>query len=63
MAKAPARLSPERARARGLTSTVTLPRGNLAPAGAAIRSTAIELVINMKRATALGLALAAPAGR
>ena len=32
----------ERARARGLTSTVTFPRGNLAPEGAVIKSTAID---------------------
>lgn len=35
-------LSLERARARGLTSTVTFPRGNLAPEGAVIKSTAID---------------------
>jgi len=35
-------LSPERARAGGLTSTVTFPRGNLAPEGAVIKSTAID---------------------
>ncbi len=35
-------LSPERARARGLTSTVTFPRGNLAPEGSVIKSTAID---------------------
>jgi xylonate dehydratase len=34
--------NPERARARGLTSTVTFPRGNLAPEGAVIKSTAID---------------------
>lgn len=34
--------SPERAKARGLTSTVTFPRGNLAPEGAIIKSTAID---------------------
>ena len=34
--------SPERAKARGLTSTVTFPRGNLAPDGAVIKSTAID---------------------
>jgi putative YjhG/YagF family dehydratase len=34
--------SPERARQRGLTSTVTFPRGNLAPEGAVIKSTAID---------------------
>jgi putative YjhG/YagF family dehydratase len=32
----------ERARGRGLTSTVTFPRGNLAPEGAVIKSTAID---------------------
>jgi putative YjhG/YagF family dehydratase len=35
-------MSPERARARGLTSTVTFPRGNLAPEGSVIKSTAID---------------------
>jgi xylonate dehydratase len=35
-------MSPERARERGLTSTVTFPRGNLAPAGSVIKSTAID---------------------
>ena len=35
-------LSPERAQERGLTSTVTFPRGNLAPEGAVIKSTAID---------------------
>lgn len=35
-------LSPEQARARGLTSTVTFPTGNLAPHGAVIKSTAID---------------------
>jgi xylonate dehydratase len=35
-------MSPERAQARGLTSTVTFPRGNLAPEGAVIKSTAID---------------------
>ncbi len=35
-------MSPERARLRGLTSTVTFPRGNLAPEGAVIKSTAID---------------------
>jgi putative YjhG/YagF family dehydratase len=35
-------MSPERARERGLTSTVTFPRGNLAPEGAVIKSTAID---------------------
>ncbi len=32
----------DRARARGLTSTVTFPRGNLAPEGSVIKSTAID---------------------
>ncbi len=35
-------MDPERARARGLTSTVTFPRGNLAPQGSVIKSTAID---------------------
>jgi putative YjhG/YagF family dehydratase len=35
-------MSPERARVRGLTSTVTFPRGNLAPEGSVIKSTAID---------------------
>ncbi len=35
-------MSPERARSRGLTSTVTFPKGNLAPEGAVIKSTAID---------------------
>jgi putative YjhG/YagF family dehydratase len=35
-------MSPEHARSRGLTSTVTFPRGNLAPEGAVIKSTAID---------------------
>lgn len=35
-------MSPERARERGLTSTVCFPRGNLAPEGAVIKSTAID---------------------
>jgi len=38
-------LSPGRARERGLTSTVTFPRGNLAPEGAVIKSTAIDPTI------------------
>ncbi|MSU63496.1 MAG: YjhG/YagF family D-xylonate dehydratase [Pedosphaera sp.] len=33
---------PKQARARGLTSTVTFPRGNLAPEGSVIKSTAID---------------------
>ncbi|WP_165072560.1 YjhG/YagF family D-xylonate dehydratase [Paludisphaera rhizosphaerae] len=35
-------MSPSRARERGLTSTVTFPRGNLAPHGSVIKSTAID---------------------
>ena len=35
-------MSPVRARERGLTSTVTFPRGNLAPEGSVIKSTAID---------------------
>lgn len=35
-------LPPRRAAERGLTSTVTFPRGNLAPEGAVIKSTAID---------------------
>src|SRR5207248_3426612 len=35
-------LSPERAKACGLTSTVTFPRGNLAPEGSVIKSTSID---------------------
>ena len=35
-------LSPDRARERGLTSTVMFPSGNLAPEGAVIKSTAID---------------------
>jgi putative YjhG/YagF family dehydratase len=34
--------TPQAARARGLTSTVTFPRGNLAPEGSVIKSTAID---------------------
>jgi putative YjhG/YagF family dehydratase len=35
-------MSPEQARVRGLTSTVTFPRGNLAPQGSVVKSTAID---------------------
>ncbi len=35
-------MSPERARELGVTSTVCFPRGNLAPEGSAIKSTAID---------------------
>ncbi len=35
-------MSPAQARARGLTSTVCFPRGNLAPDGSVIKSTAID---------------------
>jgi putative YjhG/YagF family dehydratase len=38
-------MSPERARERGLTSTVTFPRGNLAPEGSVIKSTAIDAAV------------------
>ena len=35
-------MSPEKARERGLTSTITFPTGNLAPEGSVIKSTAID---------------------
>jgi len=35
-------MAPDRARTRGLTSTVTFPVGNLAPGGSVIKSTAID---------------------
>ncbi len=35
-------MSPSRARERGLTSTVTFPKGNLAPEGSLIKSTSID---------------------
>jgi putative YjhG/YagF family dehydratase len=35
-------MSPEQARGRGVTSTVTFPRGNLAPEGSLIKSTSID---------------------
>src|SRR4029453_6578397 len=35
-------MDPTRARERGLTSTVTFPKGNLAPEGSVIKSTAID---------------------
>ena len=35
-------MSPARARERGLTSTICFPRGNLAPEGSVIKSTAID---------------------
>jgi putative YjhG/YagF family dehydratase len=35
-------LSPDRARARGLTSTVVFPSGNLAPEGSVVKSTSID---------------------
>lgn len=35
-------MPPDRARARGLTGTITLPQGNLAPQGCVIKSTAID---------------------
>ncbi|TDF95761.1 YjhG/YagF family D-xylonate dehydratase [Paenibacillus piri] len=35
-------MSPERAKQRGLTSTVTFPTGNIAPEGAVVKSTSID---------------------
>ena len=35
-------ISPDKARARGLTATVTFPHGNLAPGGSVIKSTSID---------------------
>ncbi len=35
-------MDPDAARRRGLTSTVTFPKGNLAPGGSVIKSTAID---------------------
>ena len=35
-------MDPERARSRGLTSTVCFPRGNIAPEGSVVKSTAID---------------------
>src|SRR5438876_6065477 len=35
-------MPPEKARARGLTNTITFPRGNLAPEGSVIKSTALD---------------------
>ena len=35
-------MSPQRAQARGLTSTITFPRGTLAPHGSVVKSTAID---------------------
>lgn len=35
-------MDPEKAKERGLTSTVTFPRGNIAPEGSVIKSTAID---------------------
>ncbi|WP_145541259.1 YjhG/YagF family D-xylonate dehydratase [Yersinia alsatica] len=35
-------MSPEQAKSRGLTSTITFPTGNIAPEGAVIKSTAID---------------------
>jgi xylonate dehydratase len=35
-------MSPDQARARGLTSTITFPQGNIAPEGSVIKSTAID---------------------
>jgi putative YjhG/YagF family dehydratase len=38
-------MSPQQSHERGLTSTVTFPRGNLAPEGSVIKSTAIDLSV------------------
>jgi len=38
-------MSPKRARERGLTSTITLPQGNLVPEGSVIKSTAIDTTL------------------
>jgi putative YjhG/YagF family dehydratase len=38
-------MSPKRAHERGLTSTVCFPRGNLAPSGSVIKSTAIDQAV------------------
>ena len=38
-------MNPETAKAQGLTSTVTFPRGNLAPEGSVIKSTAIDATV------------------
>src|SRR6185295_14645775 len=35
-------MSPERAASRGLTNTITFPKGNLAPQGSVIKSTSID---------------------
>src|SRR4029079_5835262 len=35
-------MNPDQAKARGLSSTVTFPRGNLAPEGSVIKSTSID---------------------
>ncbi|MBD4757474.1 YjhG/YagF family D-xylonate dehydratase, partial [Xanthomonas citri pv. citri] len=35
-------MSPQQAKARGLTSTITFPVGNIAPEGSVIKSTAID---------------------
>jgi putative YjhG/YagF family dehydratase len=35
-------LAPDQAKARGLTNTITFPRGNLAPEGSVIKSTALD---------------------
>ncbi len=37
--------TPERAQARGLTSTMVFPRGNLAPEGSVVKSTAIDAAV------------------
>ncbi|WP_145537672.1 YjhG/YagF family D-xylonate dehydratase [Yersinia alsatica] len=38
-------MSPEQAKSRGLTSTITFPTGNIAPEGAVIKSTAIDAAV------------------
>lgn len=38
-------MSPDRARSRGLTSTICFPTGNLAPEGSVIKSTAIDITL------------------
>jgi xylonate dehydratase len=38
-------MSPDRARTRGLTRTVTFPKGNICPEGAVIKSTAIDATV------------------
>ena len=49
-------LSPDRARARGLTSTICFPMGNLAPEGSVIKSTAIDPVVIREDGVFFGIA-------